>query len=1290
MSPLQSFHQTPRTCRAHVLAAAIACITALPLPAPAANITTTWIGNSDDWQDPANWTYGVPQNDPLNSYLPIINFGYVTLATNLTTSGLYLAQNSRLTLTANNTYTVLPCDFGNTGIYNSQISLQSGATLNLSAAIDLANTTISGPGTLNIFNGLYLDPSNVISQGAHIVVSPAATLSLGDYGWTTIDNAVILNQGFATINPRAYTTTFFELANGATLTNAGTMSFSSSAFSNWTLAADSNTANAFLNTGLCSFSNSDFSTLTISAPITNTGALALANSNFSSLTISALITNTGTLSLANSGLLTISAPFTNSGTLALANSGLLTISGPFTNTGILSLANSTKLSLSSGGTLSGAINFAGSGTITAANSTHPVTLDGVSITGTSPTFSGTFALAHENSAEYFSPNSSVLTGPGTLTVSKLLFLADSATISQGAHIVVSPSGTLSFAGSRCTINNAAIFNQGLATLNPAVFQLANGAIFTNAGTMSFTSSSISNWALAADSNTANAFLNTGTLSIANFGISTLAISAPLTNTGTLSITNSNISILTISAPVTNSGTLALANSGLSTLTISAPFTNSGTLALANSGLLTISGPFTNTGLFSFSASDWGSLTISAPFYNSGTVTISKFDTYAYGPNFVLAGGGSSSGLFNAPNGTIKFSAPYTLNSATLSCAGINTAPLALLGNNVVTGFSIGHNLLGSGTLTGGGFDWTAGTISNAGGLHINASATISTYVSQAPFTYFPANFVFFTGYADLPGKTLDGTTLTLDSDCTAAAAPRLRSGDYRDSIALNNGAQIINNGTFVDFLRSLTFNNLDNHPNNAFINNGRLSFSEINGSLTFNVPFYNTGTLALTPAAPIYSPQAPFLIAGGGSASGLILTSTFFYPANISHTGIRFSAPYTLANATLSGMISATAPLTLLGNVRATGLSLLHNLLGPGTLTGSALSWSTGTISNAGGIFVNASNSFFFRPWNDTSFLSTSFLLLASTPTTPLKTLDGTTLTITPACSAAFAPANLTCRPDDTLVFQNGAQILNHGAFYTFLPNPSFTNADNHPNNAFINTGTFGRHALSSTSNADRTTFLIPFHNSGLIDIQQGQIDFAGGFFNDAPITSNTANFHFAPNTGLYFSGGTYDFGTAPFDLGLGGLAGTGTVRGNFTSAGTIAPGNSPDTLTISGALALANSATTALDIDAADPANPHADLLSIAGTFFADGTLSVTLLNPLPSLPSLPDAPLTLISASTFLGTFLNAPNNSRLTDTTGNTSFLVTYTPTSLLLSDFQPIPEPASLLLLAPTLLLLRRRK
>ncbi len=146
-------------------------------------------------------------------------------------------------------------------------------------------------------------------------------------------------------------------------------------------------------------------------------------------------------------------------------------------------------------------------------------------------------------------------------------------------------------------------------------------------------------------------------------------------------------------------------------------------------------------------------------------------------------------------------------------------------------------------------------------------------------------------------------------------------------------------------------------------------------------------------------------------------------------------------------------------------------------------------------------------------------------------------------------------------------------------------------------------------------------------------------------------------------------------------VGGSGKIEGNVTNNGTVAPGNSPGILNVSGDYAQASTATLAMEI--AGTSNDQFDQLNITGSAVMAGTLNVSLLNGF--VPQASDQ-FAIVTAATLSGLFTNAPDH---VDLAGG-RFDVLYSPTSVTLTNFQAVPEPAAgVMLLAGAGLLLRRR-
>ncbi|MFO0796476.1 MAG: tandem-95 repeat protein [Gemmataceae bacterium] len=73
---------------------------------------------------------------------------------------------------------------------------------------------------------------------------------------------------------------------------------------------------------------------------------------------------------------------------------------------------------------------------------------------------------------------------------------------------------------------------------------------------------------------------------------------------------------------------------------------------------------------------------------------------------------------------------------------------------------------------------------------------------------------------------------------------------------------------------------------------------------------------------------------------------------------------------------------------------------------------------------------------------------------------------------------------------------------------------------------------------------------------------------------------------------------------------GAGTVQGSLTNAGTVAPGNSPGFLNVTGDYTQAAGGTLELEVAGRNPNVPEFDRLRVTGTAYLDGTVRVNLLD--------------------------------------------------------------------------------
>ena len=165
--------------------------------------------------------------------------------------------------------------------------------------------------------------------------------------------------------------------------------------------------------------------------------------------------------------------------------------------------------------------------------------------------------------------------------------------------------------------------------------------------------------------------------------------------------------------------------------------------------------------------------------------------------------------------------------------------------------------------------------------------------------------------------------------------------------------------------------------------------------------------------------------------------------------------------------------------------------------------------------------------------------------------------------------------------------------------------------------------------------------------------------------------------------------GSKTLNLQGGKLQGTGTVSGSVNNTGgTVAPGNSIGTLSITGNYTQTSSGFLALEFGGVPGTANSNDLLNVTGSATLDGTLSVSLLNGY--IPSFGDT-FTILNYGSLTTSNTNVFSNIDFTNS--NFSVNVFKSGTSLKLR-FAQVPSPESVAVMAGGLLgmvgLLRRRR
>ncbi|MBI5690919.1 MAG: PEP-CTERM sorting domain-containing protein [Verrucomicrobia bacterium] len=207
--------------------------------------------------------------------------------------------------------------------------------------------------------------------------------------------------------------------------------------------------------------------------------------------------------------------------------------------------------------------------------------------------------------------------------------------------------------------------------------------------------------------------------------------------------------------------------------------------------------------------------------------------------------------------------------------------------------------------------------------------------------------------------------------------------------------------------------------------------------------------------------------------------------------------------------------------------------------------------------------------------------------------------------------------------------------------------------------------SLVKSQGAGTSTIAVPFSNSGQITIASGTLVFTSSF------TNNNGSIVLA-NGGALAASGPLNLGTAP-------LAGSGTITAStVTAGGLVSPGSSPGQLNIAGNLNLLSTAVTLFELGGTSQGVNY-DFLNVTGTANVAGTLQLAFASGFQSAVS-PAHTFTLLQSTALIGTFTNvATSGLRLFTNDGFGSFEVSYTSSAVVLSNFVPVPEPSTWLLL-----------
>ena len=243
----------------------------------------------------------------------------------------------------------------------------------------------------------------------------------------------------------------------------------------------------------------------------------------------------------------------------------------------------------------------------------------------------------------------------------------------------------------------------------------------------------------------------------------------------------------------------------------------------------------------------------------------------------------------------------------------------------------------------------------------------------------------------------------------------------------------------------------------------------------------------------------------------------------------------------------------------------------------------------------------------------------------------------------------------------NGGKFIN-SAGSTFVDATTGV-ADNLITNSSGGTFTFTNAGTYSKTSSSNTKVSVPFSNTGNIMISAGAIQFTGAFTQGGGSVLVSAGASARFDQGLNFASGS--------------LTGGGTVIADVSNNAFVSPGNLLGTLTVNGKLNLLANSVLSFDIGGTTQGTTY-DFLSVSGTATLGGTLAINFVNGARQT-LLPTDTFTLLSASSISGAFSNVASGTRLMSNFGQGSFLVTYSGSNLVISNFDPVPEPSTWALL-----------
>jgi fibronectin-binding autotransporter adhesin len=885
---------------------------------------------------------------------------------------------------------------GGTGFLRGVVTVNSGATLNLSRVDAVGYNAGVCVDTLNVVGGTVANTSggnegflmNINLTGGTVTSTGGKYVFSGGYGinslaspLTSLISAPLNIQGASTIAvAQGNTASGNDLVlsgvisgvGSVTKTGAGKMIMS---------GANTYTGDTYISEGVLQLGDGTSASGSLAGNIDNETTLIIANPG--AVTIPGVIYSSSAAPVikTGAGTLTLSGANTYSGPTTVSN-GVVLFAAPQSLTGSVTVLDGAGIgvmattdevyyspsSLTLGGTTGAKLQFGVFGTTTAVLNPATLTING---TATINISSAPFVIgaSYPLVANYTGGTLALGTQPpgyyGQLTVSgtTVSYMVTNISVDVWTAAVstnwdtTTANWTNSVGGNLFAANDLVQFDDSAAGTSPLLVNI--------------TPSAVTNYSMLV-SNTAKSYI-IGGLSIG--GASSLTKDG--NNTLTLTGTNTFTGPTTISA-----GTVEIGGTGqLGSGAYSAAITDNGILSINSSAAQTLSGVISGGG--SLVKSNTGTLILSAANTFSGGSSISN------GTVQLSNGAGLGSAAVNLNGGTLQATAAITVANDIVSGGGGTISIPATAGND----FTLAGTLSGTGPLTLGGggpikslnLSFAANTLS--GNITIPASPNQTVVRFKTTTAGSPTAAWAITGDTTTRFVTLDFVgTLEFGS----LSGPAILSGNGAGLKTLSVGA-LGTDSTFSGSIRNgsgtaaltkvgagkLTLTGASTFTAKVNINEGTLSVSNTSAISTSGTITFGGGTLQYTPAnqvdysARIANSASPILIDVNGTnvtyatalpasnTGGLALTNSIgagvlTLTANNLFTGTTLINAGTLAlsgsgNIGSSTNISVASGATFDVSGATYTLGSAQTLSGSGTVTGAVATASIGSSITPGG-----------------------------------------------------------------------------------------------------------------------------------------------------------------------------------------------------------------------------------------------------------------------------------------------------------------------------------------------------